>query len=123
MNKALRRLGDQRLVLVLSGALSLIATQVHAAVYGGTGITPAPINGLNTSTDVTPVIISIITFMLDIVLVLAVAAVIIAGIYLIVSGGDEGQKDKAKNIILYVIIGIVVILFARVIVTFVNNIF
>jgi glucose uptake protein GlcU len=39
------------------------------------------------------------------------------------NGGDEGEKDKAKKTIIYVIIGIIVVLFARVIVSFVNTLF
>lgn len=105
------------------GASSIFVPAAYAAVYGGSGLTPTPIDGMSTSVDITSIILSIIAFMLNIVLILAVAAVVIAGIYLITSGGDEGQKDKAKSIIFYALIGIVVILFARVIVTFVNNIF
>ena len=57
------------------------------------------------------------------ILIIAILFVIIAGIRLIVSGGDEGQKDKSKLTIIYVIAGIVVVLFARVIVTSVNKAF
>lgn len=64
-------------------------------------------------------IIRIVVAVLDFVLLLAVVFVIIAGIRLIVSGGDDGQKDTAKKTIYYVIAGIIVVLLARVIVTFV----
>ena len=68
-------------------------------------------------------ILKIINFILDIVLLVAVLAIIVAGIYLITSNGDEGQKDKAKKIVTYVIFGIILILLAKIIVLFVNKIF
>jgi succinate dehydrogenase/fumarate reductase cytochrome b subunit len=73
--------------------------------------------------DVKTLIITIIGYILDFVLLIAVVYVIIAGIRLIVSGGDEGAKDKAKQTIIYVIVGIIVVLFARVIVSLVNHLF
>lgn len=99
-----------------------------AQVYSGCGIgcaitNASGITGLAQSTSISELILKIITFILDIALILAVLAIIIAGIYLITSNGDEGQKDKAKKIIYYVIIGIALILFSRVIVMLVNNIF
>jgi hypothetical protein len=112
----------------LGFAWLLDATPTLAAVYGGQGIlagisAAAGLGGISTSTSIRDLIIRLILFVLNFVLLLAVVAIIIAGIYLIVSNGDEGQKDKAKNIILYALIGIVVILFSRLIVTFVNNLF
>lgn len=104
------------LVLLFSGT-----AHAYTAVYGGSGLSPTPISGLSSSISITDIIIKIINFILDLVLIIAVLAVIIAGFYLITSNGDEGQKDKAKTIILYVLIGIIVILLARVIVLFVNN--
>jgi succinate dehydrogenase/fumarate reductase cytochrome b subunit len=86
---------------------------------------PDPVPGLESGTGtegIKEAIIKVITTVLDFILLIAVVYVIIAGIRLIVSGGDEGQKDKAKQTIIYVIVGIIVVLFARVIVTFVNNI-
>jgi succinate dehydrogenase/fumarate reductase cytochrome b subunit len=67
-------------------------------------------------------IITVLTTILNFILLIAVVYVVIAGIRLIVSGGDEGEKDKAKQTIIYVIVGIIIVLFARVIVSFVNNI-
>lgn len=69
------------------------------------------------------VVVKIILAIVNIVTTIAVLMIVIAGLYLIFSNGDEGQKDKAKKIIIYTIIGIVVILFARVIVQFANNLF
>lgn len=48
----------------------------------------------------------------------AVVIIVIAGIRLIVSQGEEEAKDKAKKTIFYAILGLIVILFARAIVAF-----
>ncbi len=87
---------------------------------------PTAIPGLQGETDVAGIkdtIVAVIKVILDFVLLIAVVFVIVAGIRLIVSGGDEAQKDKAKQTIIYVIIGIIVVLFARVIVSLVNDLF
>ncbi len=85
---------------------------------------PTGITGLASGTGTTGIkdaIVKLITSVLDFILIVAVIYVIFAGIRLIVSGGEEGEKDKAKQTIIYVIIGIIVVLFARVIVSFINN--
>ena len=83
---------------------------------------PGPVGGLAGDTDIKGAISSLLVKVLDLVTIVGVVFVVVAGIRLIVSGGDEGEKDKAKKTIIYVIVGIVVVLFARVIVTFFANI-
>lgn len=100
----------------------------YAAVFGGTsvqdGITQAAgLGGISPETSIISIILKIINAILLIVLTIAVLVIIVAGLYLITSNGDEGQKDKAKKIIWYCIIGIVVILCSRLIVSFVNQLF
>ncbi len=80
-------------------------------------------SGLISSTDIKTGVGKIIQQVLDFILIIAVVYVIIAGIRLIISGGDEGEKDKSKTTIIYVIAGIIIVLFARVIVVSVNNAF
>jgi len=87
-------------------------------------LTPPPdVEGLNPDDDIKQAIVDLLVTVLDFILIIAVVFVVVAGIRLIVSGGDEGEKDKAKQTIIYVIVGIIVVLFARVIVVFVNNVF
>lgn len=114
-----------RVTLVLASILPFLA---HAQVYSGGGLSQgisdaSGLGGISNISSISEIIIKIILFILDIALLLAVAVVIIAGIYLITSNGDEGQRDKAKKIIYYAIIGIIVILLSRVIVVFVNSLF
>jgi hypothetical protein len=105
--------------------MALAPTQALAQVYGGSGFSSLSSigGGISGSVDIVDLIVQIIEFIFNFVLIIGVLAIVIAGMYLLTSGGDEGQKDKAKSIILYVVIGIVVILFARVIVLFVNGLF
>lgn len=114
-------------LIALSLALQGTAPAM-AAVYDGCGLLcglreASSIDGIVATTSITALILAVITFALDIILLVAVLAVIVAGVYLIVSNGDEAQKDKAKNIIYYVIAGIILILFSRVLVMIVNGIF
>lgn len=51
--------------------------------------------------------------------VIAVFIMVIAGITMITSNGDPGKVTKSKNTIIYVAIGLIVIMLARTIVTFV----
>jgi hypothetical protein len=51
-----------------------------------------------------------------------VVVIVIAGIRLVVSSGDEGAVDKAKKTILFAVIGLIIILLANAIVSIVANI-
>lgn len=111
-------------VLVGIAVLAVYIQTVDASVYCNTdcGLSLDPVGGgVSTDINVVDLIVRIIEFLLNFVLILAVLAIIVAGFYLILSNGDEGQKDKAKTIVLYVVIGLLLILLARVIVLFVNN--
>ena len=91
-----------------------------AAPFGGTnggGLEELPDGG--TSLDVRALVLEILTWVLNLLALLAVIYIIVAGIRLIVSQGDDDQKGKAKKTIMFVIVGLIVIILARVIVGFV----
>ncbi len=101
--------------LLLTGALSPLS------VFAGFGGNIPAIPGTPSAVDkqgVRDVILRVLSFVLDFMALAAVIFIVIAGIRLIVSQGGDEQKDKAKKTILFVIIGLLVILFARVIVGF-----
>ncbi len=116
--------------IAISSAI-MAAVMVHsaeAAVFGGGGLIEGPnaasgLGGIAGALTIKELILKVILFILNIALLLAVVAIIVAGVYLIVSNGDEGQKDKAKKIVIYAVVGVILILLARLIVIFVNNIF
>ena len=57
--------------------------------------------------------------MLFIIGAISVIMIIIGGLRYILSGGDSSNVSAAKNTILYAIVGLVIVLFAQVIVAFV----
>ncbi|MBP9773910.1 MAG: TrbC/VirB2 family protein [Candidatus Peribacteraceae bacterium] len=93
-------------------AIKAMAALAPPECPAGVDCSPGDPAGIRTT------IVNLLKIVLDFITLIAVIYVIIAGIRLIVSGGDEGEKDKAKKTIIYVIVGILVVLFARVIVTF-----
>ena len=74
------------------------------------------------STNLREKIIDILKTVLSYMALIAVVVIVIAGIRLVVSQGEEEQKEKAKRSILYAIIGLIVILVARAIVEIVASI-
>jgi hypothetical protein len=95
-------------------------TPTAAFAQGFAGEIPA-IPGTPSAVDkqgIRDIILRALQFVLDFLALAAVIFIVIAGIRLLVSQGSDEQKDKAKKTILFVIIGLMVILFARVIVGF-----
>ncbi len=116
----------------MKNVLSKVAATASAAVVASQlfmqralAALPAPpgVPGLSGQADIKQTIVDLLVKVLDFITIVGVVFVVIAGIRLIISGGDEGEKDKAKKTIIYVIIGIIVVLLARVIVVFVNGLF
>lgn len=78
---------------------------------------PDPVGGGNT--DLSEFITKVIKAVLNILGLVAVVVIIVAGIRLVVAGQEEGQREKARNAILYAIIGLIIIVLANVLVSFV----
>lgn len=112
--------------------LSASAATVSGIVYASTAFAQNSFAGPEPSIPGTPgagggadgirtVINDIIIAVLNFLALIAVVVVIIAGIRLIVSQGNDEEKDKAKKAIFYALAGLVIVLFARVIVGLVTN--
>lgn len=91
-----------------------------AQVYNGGGI-PAGVNataGITGISSANPrqAIINIIAVVLNYAALAAFIMVVLAGFYLVLNNGNDENKDKAKKIITYTLIGLVVLLFSRAIV-------
>ena len=103
------------IVILLSEAIvTVIVGFDNGSILGGTG-------GIVGNTDLRGSTVSILLKVLSYMALVAVVAIVIAGIYLVVSVGNEEAKEKAKKIILYTIIGLFVILFASAIVWIVST--
>lgn len=66
-------------------------------------------------------ITNIINFFLGLLGLIAVAFLIYAGIMMVTAGGDEAAIGKAKKIITFAVVGIVIILLSYTIITFVTT--
>lgn len=78
-----------------------------------------PIPPESTPTSISQILANIILYILGFSAALAVLFIIIGGLRFIVSSGDQNAADQGKKIILYAILGLIVIIFSFVIVTFV----
>ncbi len=106
------------ILLGVSGAT--LPDMIQAQIYNGPGI----VGGIDAAKDVggvsgddiQTVILDILKNILLFMGLAAVVVIVIAGISLVISLGDDTAKDKAKKIILYAIVGLLVILLASAIV-------
>jgi len=69
------------------------------------------------NSDIAGVIGDIVKWLLGFVGALAVLMIIVAGIMYLTSGGDEGRVEKAKQWLIYAIVGLIVALLGWVIVS------
>lgn len=130
MQKTTRLLGQAAVIALLILVLNAQFSGA-ASVFGGPGIveglhqaaTLFSGGGIATAANLPELILRIITFILDFLLLIAVLVLVIAGVMLIVSGGEEGTKDRAKRMVIYLFIGILLILFARLLIIFITRIF
>ncbi|MCK5018873.1 MAG: TrbC/VirB2 family protein [Candidatus Peribacteraceae bacterium] len=84
----------------------------YAAIFGDT----PDIGGISSIRGgLTTILDTILSYMA----ILAVIFIVVAGVRLVVSQGEDSEKDKAKKTIIYVIAGLIIILLAKAIVTFV----
>ena len=86
--------------------------QGMAAAGGISGVSPLPLRML---------ILNAITVTVNLLGILAATSIVICGILLIFSLGNEDTAGKAKKGVLYSAIGLLIILFAKAIVTFITR--
>jgi type IV secretory pathway VirB2 component (pilin) len=109
---------SKNLSLRIAAAMyTLIAMSPLAFAQGIFG--PVPEVNPNNGDDVRTIVLNILLAVLNIMALVAVVFIVVAGIRLVVSGGEDTEKDKAKKTILYVVIGLIVILLAQAIVSFI----
>lgn len=111
----------RKLALWTSAASLGFAAWINHASAGIFGNTPDLGSGIGNQTDIRVAIIKVLKAVLNFMALIAVVFIVIAGIRLVVSQGEDEQKDKAKKTIIYVIVGLIVILLARAIVEFIAD--
>ena len=117
----LARLNDYSLRASVAAVLFLSAPKAFAQALFG----PVPdIGGVDAgdTDEIRTGILTVLDIILSFMALIAVIVIVIAGIRLVVSQGEEQEKDKAKKTIFYAIIGLVVILLAQAIVGFIEDI-
>lgn len=97
-----------------------------AAVFQGGGLQQGinqaqNIQGLSAAPDLRTFVINAINTAINLLGVLAAASIVVCGILLIVSLGNEDTAGKAKKGVLYSAIGLLIILFTKAIVTFITQ--
>ncbi|MDD5739216.1 MAG: hypothetical protein PHO20_00405 [Candidatus Peribacteraceae bacterium] len=94
---------------------------VLAQVYNGPGLEQGAdslgVSGIHGG-SLRGTIANIVNKILTYVALIAVIMIIIAGLYLILSLGNDSAKDTAKKIVLYTAIGLILILIAKALVMF-----
>ena len=73
----------------------------------------------NQDVDTTTMLTNILSWVFGLTGILAVVMIIVSGFQMSMSAGDAGAVTKAKNTLIYSVVGLVVSLFAFAIVTFV----
>ncbi|NCN07786.1 hypothetical protein GW933_03820 [Candidatus Falkowbacteria bacterium] len=109
------------LTMIFATVLSVSPANVSAAVWddGLTNFTSGATDLPNGTTDLKAAIGEVIQIFLGFLGILAVVLIIYAGFLWMTAGGDSGKVDKAKDYIKNAVIGIVIILAAYIITSFV----
>ncbi|MDD5624070.1 MAG: hypothetical protein PHI23_05180 [Candidatus Peribacteraceae bacterium] len=102
--------------------LLLAPSSALASVYNGPGLSggvgaAGSISGVSGS-GIRSIVGRIVNAALTYVALIAVIVLIIAGIYLILSLGNDQAKETAKKVLLYTALGLLLILFSKAIVYF-----
>ena len=66
-------------------------------------------------------ILDVLATVLNFMALVAVVVIVIAGIRLVVAGAEDQQREKAKKMIIYTIVGLIIIILASAIVSFVAD--
>lgn len=107
-------------LIIIAIAAGIVTIFIEAT--GGTSIFgEVPDLGNTGGKDIDEVVTSILSTVISYMALAAVVVIVIAGIYMVISLGDETAKDRAKKIILYAIIGLFIILFASALVKIVES--
>ena len=130
-----RRLIYVSAFLLIAGCFGVLeygtlTAQAYDPVFDGGGLEQGLINaqsglqgsGIREENDIIPVIASVINFILTFVAIFAVVAFIVAGFMFILGFGSDSANQRAKKIMIWAAVGLVVIIFSFVLVEFIVDI-
>ncbi len=108
----------------VSGAVTMVLFTVNNVfAQGGAFFQKGTAPAATTQEELGQSITTIINYFLGLLGLVAVAFLIYAGILMVTAGGNDEQVTKARKIIMYAVVGIVIILLSYTIVTFVSQAF
>lgn len=107
--------------LIIIALAAGIVTFIINAIGANSLFGDVPSLGNTGGTDLRATVLAILQGILNFMALIAVVVIVIAGIILVISGGEESSKDKAKRIIFYAILGLIIIAFASAIVGFISS--
>ena len=114
----------KKTIAPISGAFALTFFTVNNALaQGGSFFQRGTAPAAATQEELGQSITTIINYFLGLLGLVAVAFLIYAGILMVTAGGNDEQVTKARKIIMYAVVGIVIILLSYTIVTFVSQAF
>lgn len=117
--KSKKQILTQALVVlaIMVGALSMFNLAAHAAgILNSTDAPSAVTDATGGQTSLRGLVLTIVNYFLGFLGLLAVVMVIYGGVTYVSSAGNDEAVGKAKKIIMYALIGIVIILLSFVVV-------
>lgn len=96
-------------LLAVTAVLAVSCMCVSSVLAQNVGNNSGFTNPLGDNVDLTAIIFKVIKFLLSLSAVLALAAVVVGGMYYVASFGNESRTETGKKAITYAIIGLLLI--------------
>ncbi|MCF7844908.1 MAG: hypothetical protein K9M03_03720 [Kiritimatiellales bacterium] len=106
-----------------STALYLFASSATTALAINIGTVPPGLGGGEGETTIVDTVTGIVVKLLTLMALIATIVIIIAGVRLVISQGEESAVEKAKKTIIWAVAGLILIILAGAIVSFVGSSF
>ncbi|MBP9771098.1 hypothetical protein KBC97_02960 [Candidatus Gracilibacteria bacterium] len=117
MKSKIQFLKQALVVLALMvGTISMLSLAAHAAILNPTDVPSSVTESTGGQTSLRSLILTIVDYFLGFLGLLAVIMVVYGGVTYVSSAGNDEAVGKAKKIIMYALIGIVIILLSFVVV-------
>jgi len=115
----------KKVILPILAISMLIAIPImtNAAIIGDTGDSGYAMQDIPTATSINiwELLLTVLTWFFNIALIVAAIFIVYAGWQYITAGGDDEKTKKGLSTLVQAIIGIAIILLAKVIIYFVSN--
>ncbi len=99
-------------------SVSAVATSMlFATAAWATSLSTVP--EVEGATDLNSGVINVVNAVLDFVAIVVLVLIVIAGFRIMLSQGDETARDGAKKTIIYLIIGLIIVVFAKALAKFI----